>query len=127
MAGHHVNPYGYPQEVWRLFNETPNAGSLDGPGTMGVRVEAAAQQSVLELQVRLDGDRIAESRFRALGCPTTIAVGAWLATTIAGRPVAGLTGLDAAGIRGALGIAEDRSHCALLGEDLIRGLLKRIQ
>lgn len=122
-----MNPWGYPQEVWRLFQEAPNAGVLEGPGVVRVQVEAPAQQAVLEWQLRLDEGRVGEARFRALGCPTTIAVGAWLAAAATGRPVAGLKALDAAGIRGALGIAEDRAHCALLGEDLIRRTLEQIQ
>lgn len=122
-----MNPYGYSDEVWRLFGDTPNAGTLEGTGVVRVRVEDPARNSLLELQWRVEGERVAEARFRALGCPTTIAVGAWLATASAGRPLSALVHIDAAAIRRGLQLPDDRAHCALLGEDLIRAGLKAVE
>lgn len=117
---HERNPWGYPDEVWRRFCEAPGAGTLDGAGVLRARVEDRARGAVLELQVATSGS--AQARFRALGCPATIAVGSWLAEALSGRPPARWQELDAAAIRAGLALPEDRAHCALLGEDLVRKL-----
>lgn len=117
-----MNPYGYPPEVWRLFRETPRAGTLEAPARTGTATTRASSGR-LRLQLRLDGDRVADARFQAYGCPTTIAVGAWLAERAVGRPLADLAALRAADIRQALEIPEDKLHCALMGEDAVRSLV----
>ena len=121
------NPYGYGAGIWRLFRETPNAGRFPegAPGVISAEVGTPAARSVLRLAVRFDGDRVAEARFAAYGCPTTIAVGAHVAGWAAGKSAADLHALDAAALRTALEIPEDRAHCALLGEDALRAVFAR--
>jgi NifU-like protein involved in Fe-S cluster formation len=115
-------PFGYSGAVWSLFSRTPRAGTLDGSGVLSVEAGTPASRSRLRLQVRMAPQRIDDARFQAYGCPTTIAVGAWLAERVAGAPVGELAGIDAKEIRQALEIPEDRLHCALLGEDLVKAL-----
>ena len=120
------NPFGYPAAVWRLFQETPRAGSLAGEGVLSAEASTPANRSRLRLQVKMAASRIADARFQAYGCPVTIAVGAYLAGAVVGRDAAGLPGIDAKAIREALEIPEDRTHCALLGEDAVRSLLTQV-
>jgi NifU-like protein involved in Fe-S cluster formation len=120
-----MNPFGYPPEVWRLFRETPRAGTLEGPVATGTAATRAGSGR-LRLQVRLEGQRVSDARFLAYGCPTTIAVGAWLAEAAVGRTLSGLAALRAADIRQALEIPEDKLHCALMGEDAVKSLLQRL-
>jgi cysteine desulfurase len=123
------NPYGYSAQVWRLFNRTPAAGCFP-PGTPGVITgcaETRSTQAVLQLQLRLEADRVVDARFLARGCPTTIAVGAWLAQAAVGRRTGELAALDAAALRRALEIPEERAHCSLMGEDAIRALLAELK
>lgn len=122
-----MNPYGYPEPVWRLFCEAPKAGVLDGENVIRVQAGDPARQAQLELQVRMEGPVIAAARFRALGCPSTIAVGAWLAGELQGRSLNGLPTMTAAAIREGLQLAEDRAHCALLGEDAVLLLEKALK
>ncbi len=121
------NPYGYGAAIWRLFRETPNAGGFSAamPDVVVADAGTPAARSVLQLALRFDGEQVAEARFRAYGCPTTIAVGAWLAAWAEGRKDADLAGMKALAIREALEIPEDRAHCALLGEDALRAVLAR--
>lgn len=123
------NPYGYPPAIWRLFNETPRAGAFpaDAAGVIVAEAGTPAARARLRLSLRLDGERVAEARFQAYGCPTTIAVGAWLAGWAEGRTLAELAGIRAGELRAALEIPEDRAHCALLGEDVLRAALARHQ
>jgi NifU-like protein involved in Fe-S cluster formation len=112
--------YGYGSAVWARFCAPRQAGRLEG----GIAAEAGtpAGDAVLRLTVQRCGPRITAARFQAHGCPVTIAVGDWLAEQLIGADVSRLSALDAAHIRQALEIGEDRAHCALMGEDVLRTL-----
>ena len=125
MSGASGNPFGYAEPVWRLFRQAARAGALEGPGILTAEAATPASRSQLRLQVKMTDTRIGDARFQAYGCPTTIAVGAWLAERVVGRAVQELAGIDAKSIREALEIPEDRTHCALLGEDLVKSLLSQ--
>lgn len=122
---HNDNPFGYPQKVWELFSHAPRAGSFAAAqsavrrGSAGTRASGAR----LQLEFLMDGERVADARFRAFGCPSSIAVGAWIADWSIGRTQAELATLTAAALRSELEIAEDRAHCALMGEDALRDAL----
>jgi NifU-like protein involved in Fe-S cluster formation len=122
------NPFGYAEPVWRLFQETPHAGEFP-PGTPGVATGEAgskAARSVLRLQLRFENGRVADVRFKAYGCPSSIAVGAWIVGWSQGKTVAELAALRAADLRQALEISDDRAHCALLGEDALQAALASV-
>ena len=120
-----MNPFGYSEPVWRLFTQTPRAGVLVGPDTRTGTAETRANRSRLRLQARMAGGRIADARFQAYGCPTAIAVGAWLAERVIGRSLAELGAIGAPEIQQALEIPENRLHCALMGEDALKSLCKQ--
>ncbi|MGH6876451.1 MAG: iron-sulfur cluster assembly scaffold protein [Rhizomicrobium sp.] len=120
------NVFDYAEPIWQRFSKPAYAGMLTGPDVVSVEAGSPAAKSLLRIQVRWSGARIAESRFRAYGCPATIAVGEWLAENIRGKSAVELEGIGAAEIRQALEIPEDRAHCALMGEDVIRQLLKKL-
>ena len=117
------NPFGYSRRVWKLFIETPRAGLLEGADVYTGTAETRANQNRLQFQVRVEADKIVDSRFLAYGCPTTIAVGAWLAGEVIGKNVAELPGFQASNIRQTLEIPEERLHCVLMAEDAIKSLL----
>lgn len=123
------NPQGYSAPVWRLFNETPLAGDFAAgtPGVVFAEARTPAAHSVLRLALRREDDRIVDARFRAYGCPATIAVGAWIAQWSVGRSLSGLTDLRAADLLRALEIPQDRAHCALLGEDVLKALFAEVE
>lgn len=122
---HDDNVFAYPAPVWRRFVETPQAGRFAAgtPGVCSGRAGTPAARSVLEIQLRFEGDRVVDARFRAYGCPSSIAVGSWIAEWSLGRRRAELAGLDTRQLRAALEIPEDRAHCALMGEDALRAVL----
>lgn len=121
------NPFGYGAMVWDLFRRAPHAGSLpeDGDGVVTGEAGTPAARSVLRLQLKFDGERVVTARFRAYGCPTSIAVGAWIAGWAEGRTASELSRLTMRQLRDALEIPDDRAHCALLGEDAVKAALAR--
>jgi NifU-like protein involved in Fe-S cluster formation len=118
------NPFGYPDPVWRLFRDAPRAGRWDDPAAIAASAATPANRNVLRLQVKMNDARIGDARFQAYGCPTTIAVGAWLAGWVIGKPLAELATADAALVRRSLEIPEERIHCALLAEDVAKSLAR---
>lgn len=121
------NPFAYSAPIWQRFRQQSQAGRYpdDVAGVVCASAGTPAARAVLELSLRVGNERVLDARFRAYGCPTTIAVGAWLAEVAAGRTKAELARIDAQQIRAALEIPEARAHCALLGEDTLRAVLAR--
>ncbi|WP_028080532.1 iron-sulfur cluster scaffold-like protein [Solimonas soli] len=121
------NVYAYREPIWQRFRAPRHAGRLDGAQVLSTQAGSAATRSVLRLQIELDGERVARARFRAYGCPTAIAVGEWLAEQLEARPRAAWAAIDVAAIRDALEIPDDKAHCALLGEDVLRALQQQMK
>lgn len=120
------NVFGYSAEVWRRFREPVHAGRLEGSGVVAAQAGSAAAHAVLRVELRLEAGAVRDARFGAYGCPTTIAVGEWLASRLQGRALAALGAISVAEIRAALEIPDDRAHCALMGEDVVRQLLEQV-
>jgi NifU-like protein involved in Fe-S cluster formation len=117
-----MNPFGYSEPVWRLFKETPRAGTFSNGTAVSGAASTPAGRGALSLHLKLEGGRIADARFQAYGCPTTIAVGAWLAGQVIGCQMADLDQIRAADIQKTLEIPPERTHCALLGEDVLKAV-----
>ena len=117
------NPFGYSKRVWRLFIETPRSGLLEGADVLTGTSATNANQNRLQFQVLVEDGKVTDSRFQAYGCPTTIAVGAWLAGEVIGKTLPELAAVRAKDIRQTLEIPEDRLHCVLMAEDAIKSLL----
>lgn len=122
-----ANPHGYAAPIWRLFRGAPRSGRFapETPGVVAAEAGTRAARSVLRLELLLKQGRVADARFQAYGCPSSIAVGAWIADWAVGKTAAELRVLTAADLRGALEIPDDRAHCALMGEDCLRAVLTK--
>ncbi len=119
------NVFAYPAPVWVRFTALSHAGVLSGANVLVARAGTPASKAVLELSL-VPGSP-PRARFRGYGCPYTLAVGQWLAETLERDGITALGRIDARAIRQALEIPEDRAHCALMGEDLIRSLSAKLQ
>ena len=119
------NVFGYSDAVWQRFAAPIHAGSLSGAAFKTSEVGSPAVKALLRISIKLEQGRVSEARFLAYGCPVTIAVGEWLAEQLTGQALADLR-LTAADIRLALEIADDKTHCALMGEDVIRRLQEQV-
>ena len=125
-----VNAFAYPDPVWQRFGEPRHAGDIPaGPGVYVAEAGSVASKSLLRLSLRVEQGRIVQARFKAYGCPSAIAVGQWLAESLDGQAVETLRTPEftAPSIRRVLEISEDRAHCALMGEDAVRELLKQLK
>ena len=77
----------YSAKVLDHFEHPRNAGELQG-ATASAQVENPGCGDVLQLALRMDGDRIEEVRYRAKGCVPAIACGSALTELISGKTIA---------------------------------------
>jgi NifU-like protein involved in Fe-S cluster formation len=120
------NPFGYAEPIWARFSAPGRAGSfaLGTPGVFAGQAGTPAARSVLRIELQIEQGRVADTRFKAYGCPTSIAVGAWIAEWSQGKAVEELGALNSRQLREALEIPDDRAHCALMGEDALKAALQ---
>lgn len=108
------------------FRNPRNIGELQKPA---VTVEASnpACGDRISLSVRLEGDRIAEVRYRVKGCAPSVAAGSALTELLSGRPAATLRALGTAELEEALGgLSTESRHAAVLCLDAVRAVEKEL-
>lgn len=114
----------YSTQVRALFAAPRRAGDLaDGPGER-IAGEAAeiGRGAWVRFEARLRDGRIAESRFRAWGCPHVLAACEFVARRLEGRVPPDLDGLDAASVAMALEVPPEKLGRLLVIEDALRAL-----
>ena len=121
------NVFGYSDAVWQRFLLTKNVGWSEGDDIVVVEAGNILEDACIQLfvETNLEGDGIEHAQFLARGCPVTIAVADWLAEWLGGREVSDLR-LTARDFVVALEIPDNKTHCALMGEDIIRRLQEQL-
>jgi NifU-like protein involved in Fe-S cluster formation len=113
----------YTPEVLDHFRSPRNAGALEGANARG-RAENPGCGDEVELTLRLECGRIADLRFRALGCVATIACASRLTELVRGRPVGEVLRIDAGWIAASLGgLPPASGHAAALSIQALRAAL----
>jgi nitrogen fixation protein NifU and related proteins len=107
------------------FEHPRNAGDLAG-ATIVVEVSNPVCGDVLRLAVRLEAGRVADARFRARGCVTSIACSSLLTELMIGRLLPEIDEITADRIAGELGGLEPATHHgADLARDAVEAVLAR--
>ena len=108
------------------FRNPRHIGELPPPA---ITVEASnpACGDILRLSIRLDGDRVAEVRYRVRGCTASIAAGSVLTELMAGAARDRLTSISVSDIEARLGgLPAASQHAAALCIDGLRALLRTL-
>lgn len=107
------------------FRNPRNVGDLPAATHVGEARHAPTAARV-RLALRVEGDRVVEARFRALGCSGTIAAASVTTELVQGRSVEEAVRLMPAEVEAALdGLPEDRAHCAPLVLEALTNALRR--
>jgi len=115
----------YSPRVKELFATLPGGGPLGvdaGPTVVVGEARALDRGAWVRFEARVANGRIEDCRFRAWGCPHTLASAAWAALEIRGRAASDLTGLDAMRIRAELDVPPEKMGRLLVVEDALRSL-----
>lgn len=115
----------YPAEVIDHFEHPRCAGDLPDANTR-VRVENPVCGDILELAARIEGDAIAEVRFKAKGCVASMAAASALSERINGIKIADMQAITRQQIIDTLGgLTPESMHVSHLAIDALQALLKQ--
>jgi NifU-like protein involved in Fe-S cluster formation len=115
----------YSPELLDHFQNPRNVGDVAEPDA-SAQVENPACGDVLKLSLRLEGDRIAEIRFRAKGCVPALACGSAVTELVQGLSLAEAQRVSREDLlRNVGGVPEASSHAAHLAIDALQAVLQK--
>lgn len=119
----------YSFEVERRFDSPAGAGNVD-PGAPGIGVFGEAEDRSLNIWVRFEvqvhAGTIREARFRAYGCPHTIAAASLTAESLRGASTHALREFDVGALRRALNVPKEKLGKLLRIEDALRACAEQL-
>jgi nitrogen fixation NifU-like protein len=116
----------YSAEVLDHFEHPRNAGTI-ADADASARIENPACGDILELTLKVDGDRIAEIRFRARGCVAAMACGSALTELARGKSINEARKLTREELLRAVGgLPQASSHASYLAMDALEAVLQQL-
>jgi nitrogen fixation protein NifU and related proteins len=116
----------YSPEVLDHFEHPRNAGTVAEPDA-SVQIENPACGDILQLSLKITGDRIDEIRFLAKGCVCSMACGSALTELALGKTVAQARGLTRDRLVNAVGgLPPASTHAAHLAMDALTAALDQV-
>jgi nitrogen fixation NifU-like protein len=113
----------YSAQLLDHFEHPRNAGDLYHADAR-VRVENPACGDILELSIKVVGERIAEARFLAKGCVPAMACGSLITEMIAGKTIQEARGISKEDVVKEIGgLPSASGHAAQLAVDALRAAL----
>ncbi len=111
----------YKDSVRKLFDSPRNAGVFDESKNVVVgRAGDRSAGATVEFSLAIDGQVIKDAKFRAYGCPHTIAAASYVAANLVGAEVDALAGFDPHRMTEALDFPAEKLGRALIIEDALR-------
>ena len=115
----------YSNKVLDHYNAPRNVGSLDknapdvGTGVVG----APECGDVMKLQIKVDGDRIVDAKFKTFGCGSAIASSSLATEWIKGKTLDEAARIQNTQIVEELSLPPVKIHCSVLAEDAIKSAI----
>ncbi len=114
----------YSDVLMDHFTSPRHSGAMESPDRVG-QAGAPGRGPFLILYLRMDGDRVADSRFQTYGCGPLIASGSVLTGAIEGRAAGECLGLTEEDIIEALdGVPPEKRHGPALAIMALRDALR---
>jgi NifU-like protein involved in Fe-S cluster formation len=115
----------YSPRVLELFRKLPGAGALPAGAGEVVAGEAIAldRGAWVRFEARLEAGRVADCRFRAFGCPHTLAAAALAASRLVGTIASDASPIDARLLARELDVPAEKLGRLLVVADAIHALL----
>lgn len=107
----------YSAEVLNRVRDPKRAGSLEGEHVGTGEAGTLDEGTVVRIQVKRDGDRIAQARFKVFGCSAAIASASLVAEWLESASIADAKQLTAERIVQRLDLAPERVHVAQMAVD----------
>lgn len=117
----------YSEKVLDHFEHPRNIGELGGADAQA-RVENPVCGDIMDLAVKVSGDRIEDVRYRIRGCVAAIASGSCLTEMIKGRSLAEARAIKREQLLNALdGLPRASQHATHLAMDALAAVLKKLE
>jgi nitrogen fixation protein NifU and related proteins len=113
----------YSDEVLRRVRDLDRAGSMSGDHVGTGEVGTLDDGTVVRIQVRIDGDRIAEARFKVFGCSAAIASASLVTEWFEGAAMDEAERVTAEQVVQKLELAPEREHVARMAVEAARKAL----
>ena len=114
----------YSSQLLDHFEHPRNSGELKGASAR-VQIENPACGDMLEMAVRLVGNRVDDIRFRAKGCVPAMACASAITELAKGKPIDEARAIEREDVMGAVGGLPPASrHAAQLAIDALRAVLR---
>ena len=116
----------YHKNVIEHFENPRNIGSLNtknknvGTGIVG----APACGDVMQLQIKVENDKIIDTKFKTFGCGSAIASSSLATEWIKGKKITEAGKLTNMDIAKHLNLPPVKLHCSMLAEDAIKSAIK---
>ena len=119
----------YSSKVLDHYQSPRNVGSLDKNDiTVGTGVVGAPEcGDVMKLQIKVEGDRIVDAKFKTFGCGSAIASSSLATEWIKGKTIEEAQGITNSDIVNELSLPPVKIHCSVLAEDAIKSAIKDYQ
>lgn len=113
----------YSPVVMDHFLHPRRVGEIPDAHAVG-RAENPACGDTLQLHLKLDGDRIVDARFKALGCTSSIAASSFLTEWLVGRRIPEARALTNEALAAAMGgLPPGKVHCSVLAREALTACL----
>jgi Fe-S cluster assembly scaffold IscU len=119
----------YSDKLLDHFENPRNLGSLDkGDETVGTGIVGAPEcGDVMKLQIRVDGDRIVDAKFKTFGCGSAIASSSLATEWVKGRTLDEAYEIKNTEIVEELALPPVKIHCSVLAEEAIKSAIEDFQ
>jgi nitrogen fixation protein NifU and related proteins len=114
----------YSEEVMKHFLEPHNVGTFDEPDGVG-KVGNPVCGDIMEIQIKVEDDRVVDARFRTFGCGAAIATSSVLTDLVKGRTLIDALQITNEQVTEALGgLPARKRHCSVLAEEGLHAAIK---
>ena len=115
----------YSDKVLDHYNNPRNVGSLDkGSDEVGTGVVGAPEcGDVMKLQIKVEGDRIVDAKFKTFGCGSAIASSSLATEWIKNKTIDEAALIKNTEIVEELSLPPVKIHCSVLAEDAIKAAI----
>ena len=116
----------YSLKVLDHYDNPRNVGSLDKKDrSVGTGVVGAPEcGDVMKLQIKVEGDRIVDAKFKTFGCGSAIASSSLATEWIKGKTLEEAGSITNSHIVRELSLPPVKIHCSVLAEDAIKSAIE---